>query len=282
MSGRYYSNRDRRGVLAQQRWISAAIVLLAFVVINHLHEFASLSDYYSQLFDQHPYFVLLGGRDVLVVLLCLVVVRLAWATNIAEVVRELGIASPLWPGLVVGLGASMPMFIGFAITSSLASPPATMETLYLSGVSPFAEEILFRAFLCGMLFSRTGLPSWAAVVLSAGIFGWEHVDPGGSISAQLGLFFLTGSGGLVFAWLFLRWRRNIWVPFLLHGAMNLAWNVFNVADSALGGWYAFSLQTASIILAILLTLLWTKPIETPAVRTGRDPHRHKRANSSCS
>lgn len=49
--------------LAQRRWVSVAIVLVAFITINHLHELLSLADYYEHLFDQYPYYVLLGAIE---------------------------------------------------------------------------------------------------------------------------------------------------------------------------------------------------------------------------
>jgi hypothetical protein len=39
--------------------------------------------------------------------------------------------------------------------------------------------------------------------------------------------------------------------------MNLWWEVFSVAKTALGGWFPFLLQTGSIFLAVGITLCWT-------------------------
>ena len=68
---------------------------------------------------------------------------------------------------------------------------------------------------------------------------------------------LTGLGAVVFAWLVYRWQ-SLWFPIALHICMNLWWVLFSVAKSALGGWFPFALQTTSILLAILITLYWTK------------------------
>lgn len=36
--------------------------------------------------------------------------------------------------------------------------------------------------------------------------------------------------------------------------MNLWWDVFNIDDTALGGWLPFSLQIGTMLFAVLLTL----------------------------
>ena len=63
-----------------------------------------------------------------------------------------------------------------------------------------------------------------------------------------GLFFLTGAGGVTFAWLVYRWQ-NLWV------GMNLCWELFSVAKSAIGGWFPFMLQNLTMLLAIFITLV---------------------------
>lgn len=252
----------RERSIAPQRWIQIAIILMVFVVVDYLQQILSLSGDYRQLYDRFPFWVPHGAMSILQILLCVAVVRVIWANSTAEALRDLGIRSGFTPGFVFGAAASAPMFIGFALTTPIASPLVTVETAYLAGLSPLAEEILYRGFLCGLLYTRGGTPAWAAVGLSGVLFGWSHVDFGASISDVLGLLFLTGFGGLVFGWLFLRWRRNIWVPFFLHGCMNLSWNLFEVGDSALGGWYPFTLQLATTLLAIVFTLQWTKAIHS--------------------
>jgi hypothetical protein len=41
--------------------------------------------------------------------------------------------------------------------------------------------------------------------------------------------------------------------------MNLWWELFSVAKSALGGWFPFVLQGSTILLAVLVTLIRTRP-----------------------
>lgn len=76
----------------------------------------------------------------------------------------------------------------------------------------------------------------------------------------LGLLLLTGSGGIALGWFYLRWQRNIWIPISVHVLGNLSWEVFDVADTALGGWFPFAMQATMMLLGIVFTLAWTGPI----------------------
>jgi membrane protease YdiL (CAAX protease family) len=72
-----------------------------------------------------------------------------------------------------------------------------------------------------------------------------------------GLLLLTGTGGVLFAWLAYRWQ-SLWFPISVHILTNLWWAVFSVSDTALAGWFAFALQLTSIVTAIAITLRWSR------------------------
>ncbi|HEU0367828.1 MAG TPA: hypothetical protein VFR42_01375, partial [Candidatus Acidoferrum sp.] len=65
---------------------------------------------------------------------------------------------------------------------------------------------------------------------------------------------VTGTGGLFDCWLYLRWNGSLWFVFRLHAFMNLWWEIFGVAETALGGWIANAARLATIGLAILFTI----------------------------
>ncbi len=75
---------------------------------------------------------------------------------------------------------------------------------------------------------------------------------------------------MLFAWLFQRWDYNLWVPFSLHALMNLTFQLFEVGETALAGWFPFALQAAVLVLAVLLTL-WRRRI--PLLRGGVEERR---------
>lgn len=261
-----------QGQTGTRKWLSAVLLLAVFLLVDNLQGLLSRTAFYHALYQRYPFFVPESGRCVLQILLCLVAVRLFWAGRASTALRELGMAASLPRGLLFGLVASSPMFVGFTLTMPFADLAHPLETLYLAGLSPLAEETLYRGLLCGLLWARGGVPAWAALVIQAALFGWAHVGQGDSLAASAGLFALVGTGGLLYGWFFLRWQRNLWVPFFTHALMNLAWGLFEVSDNAFGGWYPFGLQAASILLGIAFTMLWTGPISRPVdARTSGAP-----------
>jgi membrane protease YdiL (CAAX protease family) len=143
------------------------------------------------------------------------------------------------------------------ITRNLTPHIEFLPLLFLTVLSPFIEEIEFRGFGVRQLQRETGWPFWAVVWPSALLFGYGHVEHGQSLQEMAGLFFLTGAGGVTFAWLVYRWQ-NLWVAVALHICMKLWWELFSVAKTAIGGWFPFMLQNLTMLLAIFITLYRTR------------------------
>lgn len=248
------------------RWQAFLVILISLLLAEYAHELLSLIEAYRRLGGQVPFYVRSSARNLLQIALCFLVIRIFWARSFAGVLREVGFGGQPLSGLAFGAVATSPMVIGLALTSSLAPAPASIETVYLAGVSPLTEEIVYRGFACGLLYTRARVPVWIAVALPGLVFGWGHAGQGSSFAEGLGLFLLVGAGGAAFGWFYLRWARNFWIPFGVHMFANLAWELFDVADSALGGWLPFMLQVAMILLGVIITLRWTKPIEKLGAR----------------
>jgi uncharacterized protein len=123
---------------------------------------------------------------------------------------------------------------------------------YLALFAPFAEELLVRAYGFGQLYRRCGWPLWLAMLLTAALFGWGHVEQGGNFREAAALFLILGTGGVFFAWFYYRWD-SIWFPWTVHALMNLYWELFSVSKTALGGWFPFALQWITILCAAWLT-----------------------------
>jgi membrane protease YdiL (CAAX protease family) len=153
------------------------------------------------------------------------------------------------------------MLIGFAVTRSLTPGIGFFPLLFLTVFSPLVEELEFRGFGVRQLQRGTGWPFWVVVWPSALLFGLVHTEKGGSLLERAGLFLLTGVGGVIVAWLVYRWQ-NLWVAVALHVCINLWWELFSVSKTAIGGWFPFALQTLTILLAVLITLYWTRPKTT--------------------
>ncbi len=55
---------------------------------------------------------------------------------------------------------------------------------------------------------------------------------------MLGVTGITTLGGAFFAWLFVRWNDNLWVPIGVHLFLNAWWELFAVSQNAIGNWEA--------------------------------------------
>ena len=140
----------------------------------------------------------------------------------------------------------------------LPSPPPDdpLLTALRSAILPgIGEEVLFRAFLFGFLFRFAGWGFLPAALLGAVIFGAGHLDQGKGVLDSAAVFAITGIGAIWFAWLYVEWGYNIWVPAAFHVLMNFYWDWFTISDTAVGPVAANALRLAVILLSILITIL---------------------------
>lgn len=55
---------------------------------------------------------------------------------------------------------------------------------------------------------------------------------------MIGIFLLTFAGAIFFTWQYVEWQYNLWVPIFTHTFMNFSWTLFQIDNSALGGFKA--------------------------------------------
>lgn len=167
----------------------------------------------------------------------------------------LGLSRTPWTALAFAAGCSAMVLVGIAATSQLAPVGRIPIELVRSALLPgIAEELLFRAFLFGFLYRFAGWGFLPAALLSALVFGLEHVYQGGDLLEAGGIALLTGIGGLWWSWLYVQWRWNLWVPIAFHVLLNGYWTAFDVADNALGSTLTVALRLGCIALSIALTM----------------------------
>ncbi len=243
--------------MARRPWTVALITVVVLIVATYAHELLSRLAAYRHLHRTAPFYYVESIDRIVAVALCVLGVWLMRRAGLRDVARELGLSAPILPAIAFALGVSLPMLIGFALTRSLTPHLEILPLLFLTVFSPFVEELESRGFGVRQLQRGTGWPFWVVVWPSAILFGLSHVEQGQSTSEMTGLFFLTGSGGVLLAWLVYRWQ-NLWVPVMLHICMNLWWELFSVARTAIGGWFPFALQGLTMLLAILVTLYCTR------------------------
>ena|GEM_PF-1183015 len=238
-------------------WSVVVLVTLGVCVI--MQRILSYFTFYRGLYKAFPFYVPESLKNGLEVAVC---VAALLALGERHLRRGLFVDRRVVRGLLFGVACTLPMFAGFVMTrhSDVRDLPALF---YLAFFSPFVEEIVTRGFAFGTL-RRLGWPLWPAVAVCAMVTGLAHIEKGQNAAQILGLFILPGIGGAVFCWLLHRWG-SLWFPWALHAMMNFWWEVFNVAPTALGGWFAFVLQNGSVLLAILITFKFTRSLNGPRV-----------------
>ncbi|MDA1330549.1 MAG: type II CAAX endopeptidase family protein [Chloroflexi bacterium] len=81
----------------------------------------------------------------------------------------------------------------------------------------FGEELFYRAFLVTriqQIFARSSLANWLAIIFAGAIFGVAHFAEGPVGIATNGAF------GILFGWIYLRSKQNLWITLIAHGLLN--------------------------------------------------------------
>jgi membrane protease YdiL (CAAX protease family) len=175
-----------------------------------------------------------------------------------SILKNLGLGhQPIRP-LAIALLFSLPMFLGglifFKFKQDISIPNLIAGTI----VAGFVEELFFRGFLFGQLFKYTRLGFISSIIIGAVIFAAGHLHQSQDPNELAGIFMVTFMGAVFFAWLYVEWDYNLWVPVFLHTFMNLAWAVFDMDDTALGGVFPNVFRALTIALAIIFTIRYKK------------------------
>jgi membrane protease YdiL (CAAX protease family) len=131
--------------------------------------------------------------------------------------------------------------------------------LFQSALFPgVMEEVLYRGLLFGLLFRFARWGFIPAALVGAALFGAGHLYQGDSMGSAAASFAVTAMGAFWFAWLYVEWRNNLWVPIGFHVLMNLYWILFSMGETAVGGTTANIYRIATILLSVALTLIFAR------------------------
>ncbi len=172
----------------------------------------------------------------------------------------LGVGPGVVRGLAFGLVATLPMIAALAF---IPHPDFDLDLMFGSGVlGPFAEELLFRGFLFGLLWRAARWPAPAAVVASALLFGFAH---------EINVLPMA-AGGAVLAWIAYRWN-SLWPAIGLHAGMNLCWDLLRVehARPSMVPDLMSVAQALSVVMAVGLTLRFSRAGTSGASGTSGAP-----------
>jgi membrane protease YdiL (CAAX protease family) len=250
--------------IPRSKWWYALIAIVVFAFISQFNGFLKLIGWRQFISE---WLIVLGIRNTFEVATCLLAVAIVHRLGFKRAAQELGLTKPVGRGLAFAAIATLPMLITFSLTSSV-NPHMTLLTIgVLCFIAPFAEEVVYRGFLFRQLYRRARLGFWVASLFPSVLFAIGHLYQSNDLQELLGIVAITGTGGILFCWLYMKWQDNVWPVFGLHAGMNLWWEVFAVDDTALGGWVANGARAATIIIAVLLTIykdkIW-KPLPSEA------------------
>ncbi|MEA1972116.1 MAG: type II CAAX endopeptidase family protein [Candidatus Cloacimonadota bacterium] len=175
-----------------------------------------------------------------------------------KICDNIGILKGFRKGLIFSIITVLPMLIGSALIGHIAEDLKLLGLIHHTLIAGFMEEFLFRGFLFGILFRKLGWGFIPASILGALIFGLGHMYQGSTLLETTGVFFVTSIGAIWFAWLYIEWNNNLWVPIFLHILMNLSWVLFEVSDNALGGFSSNLFRIITITLTIIITIKYNK------------------------
>lgn len=202
------------------------------------------------------------------VILCVSAVGLAHRVSLREAPRELGIASGAARGLLFAALAALPMLVVYLVFAPDGAPPTPMRLFIAAPFSAFTEEVLFRGYLFRQLHRRAGWGLATSMLVSALVFAAPHLFNFGAADGLSDVLVEIGwlsMGGAFFAWLFVRWSDNLWVPIGVHAFMNLWYEIFVGQRVAASDTATTVGRLLTVVSAVLITLRFTRRLTSAPV-----------------
>ncbi len=237
------------------RWIVSLVVVTVFLLVTYLHfPFAYLilgTERYNSL-PREARLLMVQGTGLVI---CLLATYLLAGRSLQSTWVLLGLRRGLLPALAAAFICCLPMLAGGWFMADgelqLSLPDIATGALWAG----FNEELVFRAFLLGLLVRLAGWNFWAAMMLPACFFGLGHLYQAASPAEALQVFLLTATASVGFSLFYLMWGWNLWFPLFMHVLMNLSWVVFDAGENVLGNASLNIPRLITIVLAILTSLL---------------------------
>ncbi len=171
-----------------------------------------------------------------------------------KMLTELGLGKGFLKGLLFAFIFTLPMLLGYFLMGHYNTEHSLVKNILFAAKDGFREEVFYRAFLFGQLFRQAKTGFLPAVVVNGLIFGLSHLYQAHSITDSIGIFAVTFAGAIWFAWLFIEWEENLWLPVCMHFFMNFYWDLFSTENSAMGGLLLNIPRIATIALSIYVTI----------------------------
>ena len=170
---------------------------------------------------------------------------------------------PIIKGFMFAFTGTIPMLVGYLIYFK-TTLKINFESLFINTISSaFFEEIIFRAFLIGILYRFTRLGFLSSALLGSLLFAQVHIYQSQNITELVEIFAITFSGSIFFAWAYFESEYNVWTSIFLHSFMNLYWEIFNVSENVSGNFYGNLYKLLSIVVMILAIMYYKRKNKIP-------------------
>jgi len=175
--------------------------------------------------------------------------------SVSKTATILGANKPYFQTALWALLCASPMLIGGSISLGLNHMITAKDILLTSVWAGVFEELVFRAFIVGLLVRLAGWHIVPATLISSLIFGWGHLYQADNATDAITIFFLTSIAGIGFVVFYRLWKWNIWFPMFMHIFMNLAFVITNMGTNVLLNNTGNVYRVMTIVLAIILTII---------------------------
>ena len=184
-------------------------------------------------------------------------------TSRGNLFAALGLSGNFLQGIIFSLIFSLPMFIGYGISANFQLSLDVRNFWFMCVFAAFFEEFYYRGFFFGQIFRNSSFGFFPSLILSALVFASLHLYQSGDPATLVGIFLTTFLGAGLFAWLYVEWNYNLWLPVGLHFFMNLSWEMFAISENALGDLNANLFRGLTILLAVAGTVFYKKYRDLP-------------------
>lgn len=208
-----------------------------------------------------PHFYLSITGQILYYLVPVLIILFVFHTP-QNLLSELGLNNGFLKGVSMAFIFTLPMLIGYSLFGHYNNEFPLIKHISFAFKDGFREEIFYRAFLFGQLFRHVKVSFIKAVAINGLIFGISHLYQAHNFVESFVVFAVTFGGAVWFAWLFSKWRFNIWLPIGLHTLMNLYWDLFSTDKTAMGGLLLNLPRILTIVISVFVTIKMTKINQT--------------------
>ncbi len=237
-------------------YISVAVIL---TVMSHYY----LKYFFAYIiFGKERYNTLHHWQQTMLVqgmglFLCFLVVAVICSFSFSKMMEMLGLDKKIGKPFLYALIATLPSFIGYAIINGY-NPETSFKLIAWYSLWPgFNEELVFRAFIVGILVRYSNWNFVIVAILSGLLFASGHLYQASSIMEGVQIFLFTSGAGIGFSVFYKYWDWNIWFPIFMHTLMNFAYVLFAWHGNALMSGTENIFRFTTIGIGIVLTV-WQK------------------------